>query len=198
LHFLLVKAYSESAAFKADYEKQRQSANPSPPASKGTPDEQFSKYLAEQRQSLETMKKEVAKMSPDLQKQMESAVKQMEASIERSAKDPRMAAMMKQGYQQESASDQKNYQDRLAQYEKGYPSDRRVLIAARLHEFLELSRDIPFDAKLVPDGSGKMKFADPQYEPKSTEWKLCYRAGRGPVEAARAFATEWLRQIERE
>ncbi|MGD0012264.1 MAG: hypothetical protein ABSE93_27465 [Terriglobia bacterium] len=83
-----VKAYSESAEFKADYDSQRVSAKPAPPQSKGTPDEQFAKFLAEQRDSLATMKKNVAQMSPDLQKQMESTVKQMEASVERSSKDP--------------------------------------------------------------------------------------------------------------
>jgi len=192
----VVKAYSESAAFKSGYEKQRESAKPSAPQSKGTPDEQFAKYLAEQRQSLKTMKENVAKMSPDMQKQMEDTVKQMEAMVERSAKDPQMAAMMKQGYANESVSEKKDYQDRLAKYEKEYPADPRFLIAVRLHQFLDLSQGIAFDAKLVPNGAGKMKFADAQYEAKPSQWKLCYRAGREPVQAARAFATEWLRQIE--
>ena len=191
-----VKAYSESAAFKADYDKQRESAKPAPPKSKGTPDEQFAKYLAEQRQSLETLKKNVAKMSPDMQKQMEGTVKQLGASVERSARDPQMAAIMKQSFEQANISEQRDFQDRLAKNEKKYPADPRVLIAARLHQFLELSQDIAFDAKLVPNSVGKMKFADPQYEAKSSQWKLCYRAGREPVQAARAFATQWLRQIE--
>jgi hypothetical protein len=191
-----VKAYSESAAFKADYNRQRESEKPSPPESKGTPDEQFAKFLAEQRQGLKTMKENVAKMSPDMRKQMEDTVKQMEAMVEQYAKDPQMAAMLKQGYEQNSIAEQKSYQDRLAKYEKEYPPDPRVLIAARLHEFLELTQDIPFDAKLVPNGTGKMKFADSQYEDKSNQWKLCYRAGREPVQAARAFATGWLHQIE--
>ena len=59
-----------------------------------------------------------------------------------------------------------------------------------------MSQGIAFDAKLVPGRSGKMMFADPQYKAKSSEWKLCHRAGRASVAAARAFATQWLRQIE--
>ena len=191
-----VKAYSESAEFKADYDKQRANAKPAPPQPKGTPDEQFAKFLAEQREGVARMKKSVAQMSPDMQKQMEGTVKQMEASIEKAAKDPQMAAIMKQSFAQANISDQKEFQDRLAKYEKKYPPDPRVLIAARLHEFLALSQDVAFDAKLVPGGGGKMRFADPQYEAKSGEWKLCYRAGRDAVQAARAFATQWLRQIE--
>ena len=40
-----------------------------------------------------------------------------------------------------------------------------------------------------------MKFANPAYEQKPTEWKLCFRAGREPVEAAKALATAWLKEI---
>jgi len=40
-----------------------------------------------------------------------------------------------------------------------------------------------------------MKFADPSFEAKSRFWKLCYRAGKEPVETARALAQEWLRQL---
>lgn len=111
-------------------------------------------------------------------------------------KTPKIAAMMKQSFEQANISEQRDFQDRLAKYEKKYPADPRLLVASRLHQFLELSQDIAFEAKLLPSGGGRMKFADPQYEGKSSQWKLCYRAGREPVQAARAFATQWLRQIE--
>jgi len=192
-----VKAYTESSAFKADYNFHRDQAKPAPPVSKGTPDAQFAKYLSDQRQSLEEMKKNVAKMTPDMQKQMADAVKQMEEGIQRTSSDPQISAMMKQGFANEAESDKKDYQERLAKHEQEFPADPRVAIASRLRQFLELSKDIPFDAKLVPAGGGKMKFADARYEAKSDDWKLCYRAGKEPVEAARAFAADWLRQIEK-
>ena len=192
-----MKTYTESPAFQADYGKQRAAAKPAPPQPKGTPDEQFAKYLAEQRQSVVEMKKNVAQMPADMQKQMQGAVQQMEENVERTAKDPQMSAMMKQSFAQQAESDQRTYEKDLADYAAKYPADPKVLIASRLHNFLDLSKDVAFDAKLVPGGNGKMKFADPQYEGKSNEWKLCYRAGKEPVEAARAFASDWLRQIEK-
>jgi hypothetical protein len=191
-----VKAYTESAAFKADYAKQREAAKPTPQQAKGTADQQVDKALAEQRKGLEETKRNVAKMSPDMQKQMAPAIKQMEETIEQMAKDSGMKNMMKQGYEQQAVSDQKAFQDRMASHEKQYPVDPRVLIANRLRQFLDVSKDIAFDAKLVPGGSGMMRFADPQLENKSAHWKMCYRAGRAPIEAARAFATEWLKQLE--
>jgi hypothetical protein len=188
------KTYTESDAFKSDYALQRAAARPAPPKA-ATADERVAAALADQRQSLERTRQDIAKMPPDLQKQMQAALKEMEANIEKQAKDPQMAAMMKEIYEQESLSEQESHKERMAAWQKKYPEDPKVLIAARIHQFLEVSRNIPFDAELVPKGK-LMKFADPQYEAQTAEWKLCYRAGRVPVQAARDFASEWLGQIE--
>ncbi len=193
--FTVVKAYTESSAFQAEYAKQRTSAKPNAPAAKGSADDQYAKYLADQQKSLAEMKANVAKMSPDMQKQMAPVVKQMEEQIAKSAKDPQMAAMMKQGFAGQAESDQKRHQEDLAKYEQRYPADPKVLIANRLRQFLELTKDMPWNAKLIPGYDGKMKFADPQLESKSSEWKMCFRAGKDATDAARAFATDWLRQL---
>lgn len=42
-----------------------------------------------------------------------------------------------------------------------------------------------------------MVFADPGLEDKSSEWKLCYRAGREAVDAAREAAKAWITEIEK-
>jgi hypothetical protein len=77
-----------------------------------------------------------------------------------------------------------------------YPADHNVLIAKRLHEFLTVSADVNFDAKLKVENSVKV-FVDPQFEEKPPEWKMCYRAGREATQAARAAATQWLKEIGR-
>ncbi len=65
-----------------------------------------------------------------------------------------------------------------------------------LQNFLDTSTDIDFNAKLLPaDKYGIRKFANPDYESKSSEWKAYYRAGKAPVDAARAFAKQWLSEL---
>ena len=191
------KTYTQTEAFKADYAQQREAARPIAPKAASV-DAKYAGYLDEQRQGLEKMKREVVQMPPDMQKQMQSVLKQMEAEFEKNAKDERMTALIKEGYAQEIVSEQQAYQERLADWGKQYPDDSKALVAARLRQFLEVSASIAFDAKLVPDPQGRiMRFADPQYEARSREWKLCFRAGREPVQAARAFVGEWLNQIEK-
>jgi hypothetical protein len=68
-----------------------------------------------------------------------------------------------------------------------YPADPQELVKKRLEEFLEVSETVNFDAEM----RGNM-FADPKYEGKDDKWKMCYRAGREVIAAARQEAKKWL------
>jgi len=195
---LWVRAYLESAEFKSDYAKQRENNKPRPPVSKGTPDEQFLQYKLQQQKNLDDFKARMEKMKADMQKSMEPALKVLEDNAQKAKTDPKLEATMKRIYEQQAVAEQKSYEDRLARFEKRYPEDPKTLVADRLREFLDISKDIPFDAKLVPSSNGKLsRFADREYEHKSEEWKLCFRAGKEPVAAARAVAADWLQQLEK-
>lgn len=76
--------------------------------------------------------------------------------------------------------------------EDRYPADPNKLIKKRLEEFLEVSGSVDFDARL----NGRM-FANPEYESKSDKWKMCYRAGKEVVAAARDEAQKWLKELEK-
>lgn len=189
------KAYTESAGFQAEYQKRRGDAKPADKADKGTPDAQYSAALAAQQKQLADMKKAVAAMSPDMQKQMQPVIAQLQESIDKQAKDPQMAAIMKQSYAAQAAGDVEQHKKDVAEYEKRWPADPKVLIAKRLRQFLDETNGMDWNAKLEPMNGGKMRFADASLEGKPDQWKLYFRAGKEPVEAARAFATEWLRQL---
>jgi flagellar biosynthesis GTPase FlhF len=191
-----VKAYTESAAFKADYNQHRANARPEAAQQKGSPDDQYSKMLADQRKQVEELKKSLKNMTPDMQKSMQPVIQQMEEGIEKSANDPKLATMMKQGMAQAAVNDQENARKEMADYDQHYPADPKVLIARRLHEFLDETKDVSYDAALTAAEGGKMRFSDQQFESKPDRWKIYYRAGREPMEAARSFAADWLRQLE--
>ena len=189
------KADSETAAFKADYAKRREGAKPEAPEAKGSADQQLSDQQAEQRKKLAEARAEIAKMPPDAQKQMQVMLKTMEDQMNQQASDPTQKVAMKQAIESARQEEQDRYKKELAEWSAAYPEHPSAAIAKRLKEFLALTADINFDAKLEPAGGGKQRFADSQYESKGLEWKLCYRAGREPVAAARAFATDWLHQL---
>lgn len=73
-----------------------------------------------------------------------------------------------------------------------YPSDPMVMVKQRLVNFLEISSTVDFDAVVV-DG----QFTREEYIQKSGEWKMCYRAGKVVVMAAREEAQKWLDELNR-
>ena len=189
------KAYSETAVFKADYAKHREEGKPDPPEAKGSADQQMSEQQAEQRKKIEDTRAEIAKMPPEMQKQMKDMLKQMEDQLNQQAGNPSQKAAMKQALEAQMQEEQEPHKKRMAEWSADYPEQPNTVIAKRLKEFLTLTADVDFDAKLETMGAGKMRFANQEYESKGTEWKLCYRAGREPVAAARAFAADWLHQL---
>jgi hypothetical protein len=94
------------------------------------------------------------------------------------------------------AEKEKRFQEDMRHWQEQYPADHNVLVAKRLRDFLAVSADVNFDAKLKVENTVKV-FADPQYEEKPTDWKMCYRAGREATQAARAAATQWLKELGR-
>ena len=75
--------------------------------------------------------------------------------------------------------------------EKRMPADPEELIRKRLQEFLDISATVDFDAEL-----NGYSFADKRYEAKGNQWKMCYRAGREVIAAAREEAKKWLAELE--
>jgi hypothetical protein len=74
-------------------------------------------------------------------------------------------------------------------WEQQFPEDPQVLVARRLHEFLDACADVNFDAKVEAETG---MFEEKRYEQQSNEWKLCYRAGREAVTAGRTIASAWV------
>ena len=77
--------------------------------------------------------------------------------------------------------------------EKKMPADPNKLIKQRLQEFLDLSASVDFDAKLT--GMSRT-FENPDYEAKGNDWKMCFRAGKAVVQAAREEAQAWLKELQ--
>jgi hypothetical protein len=190
------KAYTESPAFAAAYAQARDHSKPAAPSEKGSVDE----ALKEQQQGLERqideMKKAAAAMPAEQRQAMEEAIKSVRDTMTQMATDPQMQQLQKQTVEARRAQQQQEYEASLITWQQNYPDDPRLLIARRLHAFLDACADVDFDAKLVPSGD-KMRFAEQRYEQKPAEWKLCFRAGKKAVTAARTFATSWLAELER-
>ncbi|GAB3921589.1 hypothetical protein [Larkinella terrae] len=86
-----------------------------------------------------------------------------------------------------------DYQKRLAEY-KTAPGLNTAL-KQRLNDFIALAGSVDFDAQLTKRGS-KMEFVNPEYRNKPDNWKLLFRMGKEPVQAARTFAQNWVKDLD--
>jgi hypothetical protein len=111
-------------------------------------------------------------------------------------KDPEQKKIMGQMTDMQRDEDQKQYAGRLKDWNEKFPADPRVLIKKRIADFLSASAGVDYAAKLAARGD-KMVFVRDDYEQKSPEWKVCFRAGKEATEAARAFAKAWLVELEK-
>ena len=188
------KAYVKSDAFKQAWAKEREDAKPKAPVVSGTTDDAVKSYDAQVQKQIDDLKKAAASMQPDQRKVMEETIKQITAQMEASAKDPSQQALKKQAIEGERTGDQTRYQSDLKKWQEDFPVDPSPVIAQRLRDFLTMSADVNFDAKVI-NRDGRKYFADEQYEHKPEEWKICFRAGREATSAARSAATAWLAQL---
>lgn len=183
------KAYVNSAQFAKDYAAYREQARPQPPERTMTVDQELAQRKKEREEQLAEAKKNVAEMPAEYRKAAEEGYKAAAASMKQ-LDTPEFRKIERQGLEMQRKQEDENHEEQLAEWEERYPADPKELVKARLEQFLEATEDVDFDAQL----NGR-KFADKQYERKPQEWKLAYRAGKEPVEKARAFAEAWLKEL---
>jgi hypothetical protein len=188
------KIYTASAEFKTEYARMRSARKPGPPDVQGTPEDERQWLLDYQTKEIEKTTAALASMDPEQRKQMEDAMSQAAAAM-RQLETPEMRTMQLAGIRHTRAQATAKYQEALQKWEAAYPGDPALMIARRLKAFLDISADVDYAAKLE-QRNGRMRFVEPAYEDKSSEWKLCYRAGKETVDAARTAAAAWLKELE--
>jgi hypothetical protein len=190
------KAYTATPEFKAEYAKYRVAQTPVKPEAGLSVDEYLKKQRLEMEKQAAEARKAAAGLDAATRKSMEDGIKQMMAQVEAMEKDPAQRARLKDLLEAEKADVKARYEEALAEWNKRTPADPKTLIADRIREFLETSADVDYGAKLVKRGS-LMRFENEEYESRSSQWKLCFRAGKEAVDAARVLAQAWLAELEK-
>jgi hypothetical protein len=191
-----VREYAESPELARQYAANRERRRPEPPKQAGTPEEQLRAHYAQQEKAIAELRRSAQKAQPEVRAALLKAADQTEAQLRTQKADARMREALLGAYAGQATEGERRYREALRKWEEDLPADVRVLVARRLRALLDGCADVDFGAALVED-DGKKVFADRAHERRPALWKLCYRAGREPVEAARAAATAWLGAIER-
>lgn len=192
----LARAFVETEEFKSRYADHREANGPDPLPAEQTADQILAKQRAGFEQQVEALRKQFTsdEITPEQKATLEEGFETMRAQFTEMEKGPRRVeldgALKTQRAGQVSA-----HADATREFEARYPADPRALVAMRLRQFLDTTRDIDFSAKLVQQDKVQ-KFADPALETKPGEWKMCFRAGKPATDTAREFARTWLADLQ--
>lgn len=201
------KGFTESPEFTATYASLRKREEPRPPTIKSA-DEELVKQQADLDRQIDQARASLAepqspRMSPQAQDNVRKGRERRLESLQTQRArfdNPGTRGDLRRMFEEQVKNQQEQYRKQSARWEEQYPADVRGLMAKRLRQFLAVSADVNFAAATIPCRDSYSKhacFADPTYEKKPAEWKLCYRVGKEPVEVARAFAAAWLAEIEK-
>ncbi len=191
----LARAFVESDEFKRRYADHREANGPDPLPEEQTADQVLAKQRAGFEQQVEALRKQFVDdaITPEQRTTLEEGFEAMRARFTEMEKGPQrteLEAMLKAQRAPQVAA----HAAAVSAFEAAYPADPRALVAMRLRALLDATADIDFSARLLEQDK-KQRFANPAYEAKPAEWKMCFRAGKSATDAARAFARTWLADL---
>lgn len=199
-----------SKAFRAAYAQVRAGLVVAPEVPKPVP-AKTAKEIQQERVS--QLERAVAEMESGLKTesvpveikgQLEKAAREQRKALEAMKKDAAGADALAEADKQRFDMERNAYPERLkardaelARLGSDWPENVNVLVAKRLRGFLEMTSGIDYAAKLRARSDGRKVFVDPALESKPALWKLCFRAGKPTVDAARSAAERWLGEVSR-
>ncbi len=192
------RQYISSEAFKKEYALERKNAMPAGPEAKPvrTKQQVQKEEIEKTEKSIREMEKSLKVLEGDMKKSLLPVLDMMKKTL-KEYQDPNHkyfeSLVLYDKMENERAAER--YQYDMKKWKENYPEDFTPVIKERLQKFLELTKDVDFNAELKTSYNLK-RFVNPVYERKPTEWKQAYRAGKEVTEYARAFAEKWLSEIK--
>lgn len=192
------KEYTKTKEFLEKYKEFRESNKPEPPEAPQSGDQMKNEQKAAYKKSIAEMEKVKKTMAADQQAYIDQTIASLKEQL-KALEDPsndenykQMDQIMKQGYEQQ----QVQHKEDLKEWAEQYPENPKVMIKAWLNSFLETTKDVDFNAELKNNDYGQKVFVKPEYESKSPVWKICFRSGKETLQAGRAFAEQWLKELK--
>ncbi|HEX7034621.1 MAG TPA: hypothetical protein VF210_02540 [Pseudomonadales bacterium] len=182
------RRYAESDLFRSAYAEHRRVSEPQPPSYATSVEQEVERQIEEGLAQIEQTRREVIPMLPENERA--SLLESLEAMAAQ-YRDPKLIDLQRQGIEMQRAADAGAFEQARRRWSEELPEDPNELIKRRLRAFVDACGEVDFDAELV-ERYGLMRFADPRYESKSSEWKTCFRAGEPTVRAALEAAEDWL------
>lgn len=189
------KKYVQSTTFKTAYEKMRKGQHPVEPQKPKTEEQIRRENLADLTEGLANLEKGMKTADAEMKKVLKGSYDMLQQQI-KEYKDPNSEQVKSM-----VSYEQMQYEQRMTEYRQGvkkwelaYPENQLQFVKLRLQQMLDATKGVDYAAQLT-DRNGKKYFVKGEYERKSNNWKYAFRAGKEVTETARAFAQQWIKEL---
>lgn len=193
-----IKEFVKSEEFIKNYNQYLEDRKPSPPEAPKYSEQLKKEHKESLTKSISEMEKQMTTLPSDQKAMFQDVIGQLKQQLKDvdNPNNPMFSSDMDTYIKQDYDMQIDTYNAQIAEWEKNYPKNSpNPMIKNWLERFLDNSKDIDFNAQLKNE-KGKQIFVNSAYERKDNQWKLYFRAGKEPVEAARTFARQWLTEIQ--
>ena len=191
-----VKQYVNSEPFKTEYLRLKESNKPQFNKIQ-TPEELKQQTIASYKEALENAEQILKTADASNKATFQKLVDDTKLELKK-AEDPnnKMYVNYAKNYEQMLKNIGEGEKKELSDWEAKYPADQNLYVKQRLHQFMQETESVDFNAELIQK-NGKKYFVKPEYESKSNRWKMAYRAGKEVVEPARTIVQQWITELEK-
>lgn len=189
------RTYLHGEEFRKAYERLRTSQKPTEPEKPQTEAEIRKKNIDAAKEGIANIEKGMKTADAEMKKILQGTLEMFQNQL-KEYQDPKneMVKLMVQGAAQSYEYQTTAYKEALKKWEKEYPADPTPFVKKRLEQMLEATKDIDYNAQLT-ERNGKKYFAKAEYERKSSQWKMGFRAGKEVTETARAYVQQWIKEL---
>jgi hypothetical protein len=193
---LFTKTYVGSESFAAAYSETKAAAKPQLPKPARSSEQIRDEYIKTTKEGIASSEKAMASMPAEYHKAMQEGIDALKKQLEEYQRpDSELMKILAQGEQQQYEWGMKEYQTKLADWEKNYPANQQLFVKQQLQKMLEKIKGVDYNAALRDD-HGLKRFVNPAYEAKPDEWKLAFRAGKEVTETVIPFVQQWVAEIK--
>jgi hypothetical protein len=198
--FTYAQQYVAGEEFNIRYREYRLGMKPEPPEKPKSMDELRQEQKTQIKHSIEELEKTKKSFAADQQKQFDEYIQQMQEQLAsvNDPKNPMFSKEMEDYYKQSYDAQMKAHEAKVNEWQNEWPENPKPVIIRSLKKFLDVSKDVDYRAQVIKNEYGRFLFSRSEYESKPSEWKLCHRAGKETVNAAREFTGQWLNELKRD
>ncbi len=194
-----VKQVTSSPEFVKRYNEYREKQKPKEPEKPKTIAQMKEEQRKSYKDAIKSMEETKKQMPKDQQASFDDAIKSYQEQLKEidNPDNPMFSKDMENMYQQGYQQQMTEYNNKLAEWKTKYPENNpKPMIKKWINTFLEKTTDVDYSAKTATDQYGRELFINQKYEQKDNLWKMAYRAGKQPMDAARSFAQAWLSELK--